>query len=272
MYEDILLGRRQKFTQGTWELHYGGKENFKGLLRYLVFERLTLTREQFLEEISFQFLKKWKLASPAQMLYQSKTLDIVNDIFPEWNIKGWELRMVPPFFWNEETIKEAIRHYYLCELKWDRNDLVTKFSSGMLKSTRYYEAMVRFRDMKLYENLGRSKSSAYALLLYCFPEYNLKIYEFSGTMENWDDIDIRNTLYELFYDKLGWGEDELKAKINIRVFIDNGFEQFFNYFFKGSTYRVMTYLFPKDDWEHLKRNKDKNFKNKPNYSMIVYRR
>jgi hypothetical protein len=57
MYEDILLGRRQKFTQGTWELHYGGKENFKGLLRYLVFERLTLTREQFLEEISFQFLK-----------------------------------------------------------------------------------------------------------------------------------------------------------------------------------------------------------------------
>jgi hypothetical protein len=270
MYEQILNKQRIKFTQGTWE--NGGHDNFRRCLRYLVLEKLQYSRSEFLEEVSFQFIKKWRLAAPAQMLYNYHTLNIANEVFPEWDIKGWEIRMVPPNFWNDETIKEAIRHFILNKLKWSREDLVSKFTSGMLKASRYYEAMVRFRDYGLYEKVGKQRSSAYALLLYCFPEYNLKIWEFKNTMEYWDEEDIRGALIWLFREKLEWSEKEIKSKITKQVFVENNFGQFFHTFFRGSTFRVMKFLYPNDDWEHLKRNKDKNFPNKPDYSFILYNR
>ncbi|MGM1044776.1 MAG: DUF4046 domain-containing protein [Bacillota bacterium] len=271
-YEDVLTGRTKKFPAGTWAFEEGGVENFKRCLRYLVLDRLALSRSQFLEEITFQFLKKWKLATPAQTLYQYHTLNIVNAVFPEWGINGWELRAVPPDFWNEDTIKEAIRHHYLVKLKWSKEDFLSKFSSGALKKTRLHEATTLFSQKGLYKDVVRPKYSAYALLLYCFPEFNFKLWEFKNTMEGWEEEDIRDAFNWLFKEKLKLSDSEIKDKISKSLIVNNGLEKVFNTFFRGSTFRVMKFLYPNEDWEHLKRNKTRNFANKPDYSFTLYRK
>jgi hypothetical protein len=269
MYEQIINKERIKFTQGTWE--NGGLDNFHRCLRYLVFEKLKYDRNEFVNEMSFQFLKKWRLATPAQIFYNYHTLNIVNDVFPEWEIKAWELRAVPPTYWDENTIKEAIRFFIVEELKWSREDLVENFNSGMIKETRYNEAMVQFRKQELYKATGRMRSSAFSLLIYCFPEYHLKIWEFTGgTMEHWSEEDIKSALHWLFKEKLIWTDDQIKTGTTKRVFEENGLSQFYHYFFRGSPFKVLNFLYPNEDWEHLKKNDKKNFKNKPDYSFTFF--
>lgn len=131
-YEEILSGKRKMFPNGTWS--EDGRNNFKVLIRYLILEKLKLTRNEFCKTDTWRLLKKYKLYGGLVNVFKCKLHDAVMISFPEWNLKEWEYGLeVPRSFWNDETIILATKWLIEDKLKWSKEDITKNISEETFK-------------------------------------------------------------------------------------------------------------------------------------------
>lgn len=149
IYESILSGERKQFPHHTWSTDKDGYHTFKKLFRYLVLDKLQLTREQTLEVLERKFIKKWKLDGGANILFDNSSLKALQYAFPEWEVKPWDAALTfKRDFWRTEQHRiDAVRSIVLDERQWNREEALKHLGIRFLQEnkigalTQYYASV-----------------------------------------------------------------------------------------------------------------------------------
>ncbi|MET3209697.1 UNVERIFIED_CONTAM: hypothetical protein ABIC26_002644 [Paenibacillus sp. PvR008] len=173
IYVDILDGKRKKFPDGTWNPVEYGKENLKSLLLYLFEERLVWTKQDVLQNFNKHFFVKWKLRGGTQKLFNDSPYDILRYVYPDWDIKPWELTRAGNNTWTKkEDIKQAIRWLVFDKMKWNKEQICADFNLKVMEENGLIGALTKYRE---YNETGE----IYELISYCIPEFNFKPDDFA---------------------------------------------------------------------------------------------
>ncbi|MDP9675311.1 hypothetical protein J2W97_001294 [Paenibacillus jamilae] len=183
VYIDILDGKRRRFPDGTWDPVENGKENLKALLLYLFEERLDWTKQEVLQNFNKIFFVKWKVRGGTQKLFNDSPYEILRYVYPDWDIKPWELTRAGNKTWEKkEDIKQAIRWLVFDKMKWNKEQICSDFNLKVLEENGLIGALTKYRE---YNETGE----IYELITYCIPEFNFKA----------DDFEHLNRWYERQY-------------------------------------------------------------------------
>lgn len=167
IYEDLLSGKTRSFPNYTWAPHNGGFDTFKRLFRYLILEKLNLSRDEVLAVLEKRFFRKWKLYGGLSVLFNSSPIKALQFAFPEWEVQPWEgtISIASNYWTNEQNRIDAVRWVVLEKLKWDKETFINNFTFEF------------FKENKL-TSLPHHYSSAGELITIAFPEWNFTVEEF----------------------------------------------------------------------------------------------
>lgn len=137
LYELVLNGNIRTFPSGFWV--YRGKEEArdaaKKLLRFLLIEKLKFTKEDIKNEVSKNFISKYKLHT-ASKLFGRSSIRYVIESMPELGIQPWQFRKdkVPYRYWTKEENRiNALRYLFEVELNWSMDDVKEELTWDILK-------------------------------------------------------------------------------------------------------------------------------------------
>lgn len=239
IYKEVLSGNRKKFPPHTWNPHLSGFDNSRRCLRYLIYEKLYLsTKSDILNCVTLEFLKTWKLIGAVTYVFNTSPFPYFAFSFPELNLKPWELKVVPKDTWNQDTVIQSVRWMISEQLKWNRCDILERLNYRTF-SNYNLSSLVH----KYYDNI-------YDLVYLAYPEYNFKIWEFNFIQLN-DDHKLQ-CLKCLIEEKLQFSYEDIKNKLTINHFKNNGLKKFMDTYFDNSPYKAISFLYPDHDWSSLK--------------------
>lgn len=251
IYMKILNGEQKRFPQYTWEFTDDSLDYFKRCTRYYVLNVRKLDRESFLALINEigpkELFKKARLLAPFYQYFKGKSHhDALIFMFPEWDIKAWELAAVSRGFWNLERIYEY--------MVWvaDKNSLDRESIIEQVKSSGF--AKKHNRVISTYYSLTSKSSKGtpnqlYELFNQSFPHYNFKKWEFNNTQLN--DEESREAVVWLIQEKLRWDLNYTVHNITIKHFNDNGLRTVIQKKYMNSLYKALKDAFPNYDWRLL---------------------
>lgn len=95
VYRLLLSGKLKKFPN-----NYLDKECIKEIVRYVILEKYKFTREDVVSKLDHKFFIDNLLGGMRNFFSKSDTHLLIY-CFPEWNLKAWEFKNVPPGFWKD---------------------------------------------------------------------------------------------------------------------------------------------------------------------------
>ncbi|MEK4425845.1 DUF4046 domain-containing protein [Solibacillus sp. FSL K6-1523] len=129
IYHEILNGERKRFPEQTWN-QTDSKETLVKLARYIMLDLLKFNRDDVIGQVTLVFLQKYRICGAMRKNYAS-TAAFIQDCFPEWDIKPWELRVgVPKGYWNENIAIEATKWLIEEILDWDLETVQNEISNS----------------------------------------------------------------------------------------------------------------------------------------------
>lgn len=137
IYELLLEGSISNFPSGFWANR--SEEQAKNvaikLLKYLINEKLKLSKEQVRSEVSKLFIKKYKLHT-ASKLFGRSAIRYIICTFPDDEYKPWQFKhdKVPVSYWTQEENRiNALKYVFEVELKWSLDDIKEKLDWEIIK-------------------------------------------------------------------------------------------------------------------------------------------
>ncbi|MFF0828907.1 DUF4046 domain-containing protein [Brevibacillus sp. NPDC003359] len=129
IYEKVLAGKLKRFPKYTWDVDYGGLDNIKICMRYLILDKMKWDRDDLLEKISAEFVHNCKLAGGLVHVFNTNTpfLALAHS-FPEWDLKRWEFKHITFNKWTEEDKKDALGWLIEEKLKWSYEEIIENLS------------------------------------------------------------------------------------------------------------------------------------------------
>lgn len=145
IYEEVLSGKRKQFPLDTWNQR-DSEEILLKLVRYIVLEKLNWNRSNFCEQFCLNTITKFKLNTGFMKVYSRNIFPLINNSFPEWEVKPWEMMKsrVPAGYWTMDNAVAATKWLIEEKLMWsmeqvERNISNTAFLKnhlgGMLRTT-----------------------------------------------------------------------------------------------------------------------------------------
>lgn len=151
IYEFLLQGRIANFPLGFWadRSEKEAKDVAIKLLKYLIDERLKLSKEDVKRELSKRFLTKYKLHT-ASKLFGRSAIRYILCAYPEMQYKPWQFMngKVPQSYWTQEEDRvDALKYLFEVEMQWNIEDVKEKLSWDVLERYglgtlhRYYPSL-----------------------------------------------------------------------------------------------------------------------------------
>ena len=130
IYEEVLSGERQVFPPHTWSTSTSRSDLIK-VIRYLILEKLEMSRDALLEVAYLKFWYKHRLGGAIRKISKQDTRAFIIECFPEWNIKYWEFKIAktPVHYWRDETLVAATKWLIEDVLEWDLDKVQNEISN-----------------------------------------------------------------------------------------------------------------------------------------------
>lgn len=244
IYDGVLKGTIPKFPRGTWLPHKGGYDNFRRCFKLLIIDKLKFSRQELIDNISDKFLQKWKLYGAMEVLFGYRAYDAITYVFPDFDIKIWELKHSPKGWITDETIIESVRWLFNEKLKYDREQIIKNANAKLFESNglaTVYSSFDKYCSSK-FENYG-----VFELLSFCFPEYQFKKIEFKNL--EWTNKEKVETIKEFIENVLGYKRyDEIVNNIRFIQFVENGCANLLA-FYDNSLFNLLNNVYPEYNWD-----------------------
>lgn len=203
IYEKRLNGTLDRFPYCYWT----DKNTIKVVVKYILEDKLNYSREEIADNFSIKFIMKYKLWGLMQY-FRGSPYELLNFVYPGEYLQ-WELKNVPMNTWNLETAKEALRWLIEKKLKWNKDDVMEKYSKAVFLENGL-NGLLHFFDSSPYRALNLAYPGKYL-------PWELK----KVPMDTWNDVSCRTAVKWLFEKKLGWNEDEIRSYATKRIFNEN---------------------------------------------------
>lgn len=132
-YKIILYGKFNKnFPNGFWDSKEG-KENAINIIKWLMDEKLKLSRDGIIENTSIKFFVNYKLRGMLMLLFNDSPIEAVMECYPS-EFKVCEFKRVPNKYWNKETAIESVKWLIEEKFKFTGDEIKTKCSYKFFKS------------------------------------------------------------------------------------------------------------------------------------------
>lgn len=252
-YAKVRSGALKRFPNGTWSPENGGRESFRRCVREYFLNILNWSREDVVKNVTQATFRHGKLYGGLNLLYGSSPSSALKSIFPEWEIKEWELVRVPQSkYWNKETILKATRWLFEVKLNLSsREEIIMNASRETFIENNLYKAYQAF-----HKKIDLDNSRLFELISLSFQEYNFQIYEFSD-IRNRTEQDIVKSVKWLVEEKYGWSLDDTAENIKTSHFKENGLYGMLKTF-RNSPYQILCFVYPEHDWSTVRHRKDLN--------------
>lgn len=248
IYNGVLQGEIKKFPHETWSHHKDGFQNAKRCGLFLFNEVLQWDKNDILENLDHNIFKKYRLTGAVGILFNHSPYDFINYVFPDLNIKPWELKNTPLGFWNEDNLVSCIKYIVLSN-GWNREEILHNIHSKALMDAGLGKIMMGFRRQKSAKS-DAEESRVYDLIKLAFPEHDYKVWELNRN-HKWNDEDRVSAIKWLVEEKLNWNYEECRYNLRLRHFRENGIYSVSAHFGQ-SVYRAMKSAYPELDWNELK--------------------
>jgi hypothetical protein len=237
IFKLVLTEKLEKFPNRFWS-NSDAIENAVEILRYLFESILQWSSEDIKKNCSKSLFKEYKLQTMFHGVFHGSPFRILNAAYPN-QFKEWELKITPNNFWNEETGIKATKWLIEEKLKWTGNDIKEKISGNVFIQNGL-EGMLQ---IVYHDSVWQAINAAYPNQ---FKEWELK-----NTPRNfWNKETAIKATKWLIEDKLKWTEKDIKEKLNIKVFYNNGLSGMIN-ILNSSVWQAINITYPNHfkEWE-----------------------
>lgn len=147
--EAIMFAYPNKFRRFEFKVgagYWNDTENVKDAIRWLIEEKLLGDRERVCKEFNSDLLFKNNLST----LVSKGIYDCLEIAYPG-EYKAWELSSTPQGYWNDETVKDAVR--WIIEEKLDSVDdkVYSEFTTDFIKTLGCSTILKRYSLFQLLE-------------------------------------------------------------------------------------------------------------------------
>lgn len=202
VYSLVESGNLKKFPNG-----YVTKDSMKEILRYVILERLHMSRNDICHKLSYPFLRKYKLGG-SKRAFNCSIFSLITYCFPEFDIRYWELNKVEDGFWSKE---ENRKEYML----WLANK--EKICLNSIHDLQKINA-------KLIQKYGGSKAIKFGggvyELIRLVAEIDVKEWQVIK-MPVWTENKVKMAVKWLIEERLKWDKQQVINSISATVFYDN---------------------------------------------------
>lgn len=136
IYNLVIERKLPTFPPGYWcSLSVDeGKEVALELLKYLIEEKLKLTRDEILNNITKEFILNNKLWTPCKLYFGRSAIKYVMALYKnQYRAFEFNNSRIPQGYWSKsENRVEAIKWLLEEKLKWSLDDIKEKFNRSML--------------------------------------------------------------------------------------------------------------------------------------------
>ncbi len=224
VYGYVVNGIIPRFPPG-----FVTKENMKTIIREVILNKEKLTREEICKNISFKYLKQFKLSGSSKV-FDTNIFKLVTYCFPELKIKYWELNKVEDGFWMQENNRKEY-------MEW----LIQKENIDPYKISDLRKITASLID----KNHGRRarEYGVYSLIL-LVAKVEVKEWQVVN-IPHWTEDKAIVAIKWLIEEKLKWSLEEVAAKITSKNFYDYGLGGLYANFFKHSIIKALNLAYPK---------------------------
>lgn len=201
VYQLVLDGTLRRFPYG-----YVSAPNMKEILRYVVLEKLSMSREDICKNLSYVFLRKYKLGG-SRLAFDASIFKLITYCFPEFDIRYWELNKVEDAFWEKEENRKEF-------MLW-----VAEKENIHLDSL----ADLRKFDVELIQKYGGNRARKFAgmyNLITLVAEIDVKEWQVIK-MPVWNEEKAKASVKWLIEEKLRWTKKQVENNLSSKVFYDN---------------------------------------------------
>lgn len=193
------------------------KEYMNRIMRYALVEILNIKSRDELLFIETKDLEKIRLRGFFSDNTISGTIDI---LFPEYNIKSWELNVVPKYFWRDKNNVDEFMLWFV-ENNIDLSNINIKTDIPNIFNREYMEEISNFK-MNACISLYEHYNTYYEWINHLFPEWCLNPEDFKVHIAK-DGVKLNSREELLVYEFVKYNYD-----INIKSIGLNRKDKYFN--------------------------------------------
>lgn len=241
-YQAIDCAYKGRFKE--WEfkivpMGYWTKENGVKATRWLIKEKLKLSKEELKEQLSNKLFYDNGLGGMLNHCFNNSPYLAIESTFPGV-FKVWEFKNVPMGYWTKENGVKATRWLIDEKLKLSKEEVKKQLSANLFK-----------------------ENSLESMLTYCFKSSPYLAIEsaYPGVFKEWEFSKVRNNFWTkekgieatrwLIEQKLKLTADELRVVLSSKLFEDNGLGGMLQICYGGSPYLAIEKVYPGvfKEWE-----------------------
>ena len=164
-------------------------------------------------------------------LFNATPFKAIDNAYPG-KFYPWEFNRVPNNYWNLETAKKAT--IWLFEKKLKNNEEQIKNNMSKIFKNNGLGSMV---TIVFNGNYFSAIDNAY--------NGNFEKIEFKYLPKNyWNLETAKKATIWLFEEKLKWGDEQIKANLSLKLFIDNDLGYMINHLFNNSPFKAIDNAYP----------------------------
>ena len=238
MYKEKLKGTRKTFVKGVW-LRPDAIPNATKVTKYLIEEELKLSDDELKKQLSIKFFAKHCLGGMLSICFGDSPFLAINTVYPN-KFKEWEFKQVPTKFWNISRGIEATKWLIEDKLKLSNDGIKEQLSQKLFTSNGLRGMLsICFGD------------SPFLAINTVYPN-KFKEWDFKQVPTKfWTKERVIEATRWLIEEKLKLSDKELKEKLSVKLFKDNGLWGMLQQYCNGSFYKAIDIAYPNKfkEWE-----------------------
>lgn len=234
VYQLVLDGTLKRFPYG-----YVSAPNMKEILRYVVLEKLDMSREDICKKLSYVLLRKYKLGG-SRLAFDASIFKLITYCFPELDVRYWELNKVEDTFWEKEQNRKEFM-LWVAEKENIHLDSLTD---------------LRKFDVELIQKYGGNRARKVAGiydLITLVAETDVKEWQVIK-MPVWTEEKVKASVRWLIEEKLCWTKKQVENDFSSKVFYDNDLGGMLKNYCNNSPTKALRLAYPNEKF-NLKNSK-----------------
>lgn len=201
-----------------WELsrvplNYWNEKTAKEAIKYLIEEKLKWSRNDILNKLEKNVILENGYGSPLQIFNNSCSKAIM-EVYPD-TFKPWEFKVTYKGFWNDSTIRDALKWLIEEKLKWNKEDIRNNFKRNIMIENGLGGVLEHFN------------SSPYAAINFLYPN-EFQEWELGSVI--WTKEKVLLAAKWLFEEKLGLTKDTVLENVRYTTFLEYGLTYALKYY------------------------------------------